>query len=301
MSAEQRMVLTVRRWCPKERPAVNHCAETQHWTRRHHGDPLGDNRPMTDLTGESRKQRLDGRVALVTGAGQGIGQEIARSLAAAGARVVVADRNGDTGSAVAAELGGLFVQLDVTDSSAVRATVESVVADVGRIDILVNNAGIVRNSPAESTSDDDWRAVFAVNVDGLFWCCREVGRVMLDAGRGSIINIASMSGLVANRPQPQAAYNASKAAVIMLTKSLAGEWAGRGVRINAIAPGYVATDLTVKGMSNAEWREEWLRSTPMGRVAQPSEIAPAALYLASDASSYVNGSVLVIDGGYTAW
>jgi NAD(P)-dependent dehydrogenase (short-subunit alcohol dehydrogenase family) len=124
---------------------------------------------------------------------------------------------------------------------------------------------------------------------------------MLEAGSGSIINMASMSGLVVNRPQPQAAYNTSKAAVVMLTKSLAAEWASRGVRVNAIAPGYVATDLTLKGLSNEEWRTEWLRSTPMGRVAQPSEIAPAALYLASDASSYVTGSVLVIDGGYTAW
>ncbi len=244
---------------------------------------------------------LDGRVALVTGAGQGIGREVARILAGAGAQVVVADRNRDTGAAAADELGGAFVELDVTESVAVRSAVDSIVAEHGRIDILVNNAGIVRNSPAESTSDEDWRDVFRVNVDGLFWCCREVGRAMLEAGRGSIVNIASMSGLVVNRPQPQAAYNASKAAVVMLTKSLAAEWASRGVRVNAIAPGYVATELTLKGMSNPEWREAWLHSTPMGRVAQPSEIAPAALYLASDASSFVTGSVLVIDGGYTAW
>jgi NAD(P)-dependent dehydrogenase (short-subunit alcohol dehydrogenase family) len=256
-------------------------------------------RATTETTGMQRV--LEGRIALVTGAGQGIGLEIARSLAAAGARVIVADRNRETGAASADDLGGLFVELDVTDPAAVRSAVDSIVADLGRIDILVNNAGIVRNTPAESTSDDDWRDVFRVNVDGLFWCCREVGRTMLEAGGGSIINMASMSGLVVNRPQPQAAYNASKAAVIMLTKSLAAEWANRGVRVNAIAPGYVATELTLRGMSNPEWREEWLRSTPMGRVAQPEEIAPAAVYLASDASSYVTGSVLVIDGGYSAW
>lgn len=257
---------------------------------------------MIETTESSHADRaLRGRLALVTGAGQGIGREIARAFAAAGARVIVADRNRDSGVTVADELGGFFVELDVTDSGAVRSAVDSLVADHGPIAILVNNAGIVRNTPAESTSDEDWRDVFRVNVDGVFWCCREVGRTMLEAGGGSIINIASMSGLVANKPQPQAAYNASKAAVIMLTKSLAAEWAGRGVRVNAIAPGYVATELTLKGMGNPDWREEWLRSTPMGRVAEPAEIAPAAVYLASDASSYVTGSVLVIDGGYTAW
>jgi NAD(P)-dependent dehydrogenase (short-subunit alcohol dehydrogenase family) len=244
---------------------------------------------------------LGNRIAMVTGGGQGIGYEIARALAAAGAHIVIADRNPTTAQKVAAELAGSMVELDVTDSSAVRTAVEAIVAEHGRIDILVNNAGIVRNTPAEATSDDEWRAIFGVNVDGLFWCCREVGRVMLDRGSGTIVNIASMSGLVVNRPQPQAAYNASKAAVIMITKSLAAEWAGRGVRVNAVAPGYVATELTLRGMSNPEWREEWLRSTPLGRVAEPAEIAPAVVYLASDASSYVTGSVLVIDGGYTAW
>jgi len=241
------------------------------------------------------------RIVVVTGAGQGIGESIARAFAVAGDHVVVADLAPATGRAVADAVGGSFVEVDVTDPGSVRRLAERVLRDHGRIDGLVNNAGIVRNTPAESTSDEEWRAIFAVNVDGVFTCCREMGGPMLDAGRGWIVNIASMSGIVVNRPQPQAAYNASKAAVIGLTKSLAAEWAPRGVRVNAVAPGYVATELTLRGMSNDAWRDEWLRDTPMGRVAQPDEIAPSVVYLGSDAASYVTGTVLVIDGGYTAW
>jgi NAD(P)-dependent dehydrogenase (short-subunit alcohol dehydrogenase family) len=141
----------------------------------------------------------------------------------------------------------------------------------------------------------------SVNLDGVFYCCREVGRAMLERGSGAIVNIASMSGVISNHPQPQSAYNASKAGVIMLTKSLAGEWAGRGVRVNAVSPGYIRTPMTEIGLANQEWADVWISSTPIGRLAEPEEIAPAVLYLASDASSFATGTNLLIDGGYTSW
>ncbi|MFC5847291.1 SDR family NAD(P)-dependent oxidoreductase [Deinococcus petrolearius] len=241
--------------------------------------------------------KLDGRHALVTGAAQGIGFEIARGLAEAGARVTIADMNPDVGQEAARDIGATFEVLNVTDPAAVAALARK----VSDVDVLVNNAGIVRNTPAEETPDDDWRAVIGVNLDGVFWCCREFGRGMLARGGGSIVSTASMSGLISNHPQPQAAYNASKAAVIHLTRSLAGEWAARGVRVNAVAPGYTATPLTRRGLETPEWRDTWLGTTPMGRLAEPAEIAPAVLYLASDAASFVTGHTLVVDGGYTVW
>jgi NAD(P)-dependent dehydrogenase (short-subunit alcohol dehydrogenase family) len=244
---------------------------------------------------------LRDRVAVVTGGGGGIGLEIGRALRTAGAYVVAAEINAETGQSAAEELGGDFVQTDVTDPDSVRGMVREVLDERGRFDILVNNAGIANNVPAEEMSDEEWRRMLSINLDGVFWCCREAGRAMLEHGSGAIVNIASMSGMVSNHPQPQAHYNAAKAGVIVLTKSLAGEWASRGVRVNSVSPGYVRTPLTELGMSNPEWRDVWLSSTPMGRIAEPREIAPAVVYLASDASSYATGTNLVIDGGYTSW
>jgi NAD(P)-dependent dehydrogenase (short-subunit alcohol dehydrogenase family) len=244
---------------------------------------------------------LQDRVALVTGGGQSLGLAVSRALHRAGAEMVIAEINETTGSDVAEELEGTFVHTDVTDPASVRDMVEMVLEEHGRIDVLVNNAGIVHNIPSEEVPDEEWLAVISVNLNGVFWCCREVGKAMLGRGSGSIVNVASMSGIISNHPQPQAAYNASKAAVITLTKSLAGEWASRGVRVNSVSPGYIRTPLTELGMSKSEWSEVWLSQTPLGRLAEPEEIAPAVLYLASDAASFATGTNLVIDGGYTSW
>ena len=244
---------------------------------------------------------LQDRVAVVTGAGGGLGLEIGRALRSVGAVVVASELNAETGQAAAREFGGDFVQTDVTDPDSVSEMVRTVLEQHGKIDVMVNNAGIAQNVPAEEMTDEEWRRMIAVNLDGVFWGCREAGRAMLERGSGSIVNIASMSGVVSNHPQPQAHYNAAKAGVIMLTKSLAGEWASRGVRVNSVSPGYIRTPLTELGMSRAEWADVWLSSTPLGRIAEPREIAPAVVYLASDASSYATGTNLLIDGGYTSW
>ncbi len=243
---------------------------------------------------------LTGKHALVTGAGRGIGLEIARTLRGAGATITVAEFLEDNGKAAAAELGGQFVQVDVRDPE----SAEAMVAEAERtapVDILVNNAGIAHNVAAENASDHDWLNVINVNLNGVFWCCRAAGQRMLARGGGAIVNIASMSGVIANKPQPQAAYNASKAAVIMLTQSLAAEWADRGVRVNAVSPGYIGTDMTKAALGNEEWKRTWLEMTPMGRVGEPADIAHAVLYLASDAARFATGTNLIVDGGYTAW
>ncbi|MBL8703140.1 MAG: SDR family oxidoreductase [Alphaproteobacteria bacterium] len=245
---------------------------------------------------------LAGRIAVVTGAAQGIGFAIATALAEHGALVVIADRDARLGAEAAQKLkGAVFAQLDVTDREAVRRLADDLVARHGKVDILVNNAGIARNSPAVETPESEWREVMDINLNGVWWCCQAFGRHMVARRSGAIVNIGSMSGLIANKPQPQAPYNASKAAVHMLTKSLATEWAGHGVRVNAVAPGYIGTELTKRGLSNPVWKKTWLEMTPTGRVGEPEEVAATVLFLATDAASYVTGSIVSVDGGYTSW
>jgi NAD(P)-dependent dehydrogenase (short-subunit alcohol dehydrogenase family) len=242
---------------------------------------------------------LDGRVAIVTGGARGIGLETAKALKENGARIIIVDINTETGEKTAREQGFDFIRIDLTHSNEVVTLAKHVQSKYGRIDIAFNNAGIAINSASEACSDEDWHKVIDINLHAVFYCCREFGKIMLEQGKGSIINTASMSGIISNFPQPQAAYNVSKAGVIMLTKSLATEWAKRGVRVNSISPGYISTEMG-KG-ANPEWKIEWTRLTPMGRFGETREVASVVVYLASDASSYFTGSNLVLDGGYTCW
>lgn len=243
--------------------------------------------------------RLDGRVAVVTGGNRGLGFAFARALAEAGARVAIAARDAGKNAEAAAGLGALAVELDVTDQASVAAMVERVTGELGPIDVLVNNAGACFHRPALEVPEEEWRAVWDVNVDGLWHCSRVVGAQMVERRAGVIVNIGSISAMIVNRPQMQPAYNASKAAVHQLTKSLAAEWAPYGVRVNALAPGYTKTEMAP--VDEPRFRRHWIEDAPMERYATPAELGPSLLYLASDASSFVTGSVLVVDGGYTLW
>ena len=248
---------------------------------------------------------LSGKVAMVTGAGQGLGREFALALAGAGADIVIPELNPKTGPEAAGQIQAmgrraLSLVTDVTDPAAVQGAADAALAQFGHIDVLVNNAGITIWGPAESVPAADWHKVIDLNLHGLFHCCQAVGKVMLRQGAGSIINIASMSGLIVNVPQAQASYNASKAAVIHLTRSLAVEWARRGVRVNAISPGYKDTPMARPYLDDPEYGGVWMDRIPMGRPGRPEELGPLAVYLAGEASSYVTGANFVIDGGYTA-
>lgn len=253
------------------------------------------------------KFRLNDRVALITGAASGIGKELAKGLAEAGAHIVIADVNYDGAVRTAEEVAKigvrtLAVKADITSERDLDEMVDRVMKEFGRIDILVNNAGIGARIEIERMEYKDWQRMMDVNLNSIFLVSKAVGKVMIEQKRGSIINISSMSGLVVNVPQYQAAYNTSKAGVIMITRSMALEWARYNIRINTIAPGYMKTEMTAKDFENEGANpmvRKWMELTPMNRPGTPDELQGIALYLASDASSYATGGIFVVDGGYT--
>ncbi len=246
---------------------------------------------------------LEGRTALVTGANQGLGRAFAAAIAQAGADVVLVGRNEEHNQQAAtqiAEESGRRTTVatgDVTDAEDVRRIVDEAMTAHGRIDVLVNNAGVCFHRPALEVPDEEFATVFDVNVTGLWRMSKAVAPTMIEAGGGSIVNVGSISAMIVNRPQWQPAYNASKAAVHQLTKSLAAEWAPHHIRVNAIAPGYVKTEMAP--VDEPQFRQHWIEDVPMQRYATPEEIAPSVVYLASDAASFTTGAVLVTDGGYT--
>jgi NAD(P)-dependent dehydrogenase (short-subunit alcohol dehydrogenase family) len=247
---------------------------------------------------------LTGKVAVVTGGNTGLGEAFAKALSEVGATVVVAARTRGRSESVVGEIsdsGGdaIAVDLDVTDPESVGAMIGEVNERLGHIDVLVNNAGVCYHRPAAEVPREEWLDTFDVNVHGLWNCAQSVGRQMIENGGGAIVNIGSISAMIVNRPQMQPAYNASKAAVHQLTKSLAAEWAPHGVRVNALAPGYVKTAMAP--VDEPRFRRHWIEDAPMQRYAMPEELGPSLVYLASDASSFMTGSVLVVDGGYTLW
>ena len=245
---------------------------------------------------------LHGRVAVVTGGNRGLGRAFATALGEAGARIALLARDSARSAQVVEDLQqrGIHAaafQADVSQRDDVDTAVEEITTRLGAIDVLVNNAGACLHRPALQVSEQEWREVVDINLTGVWNCCQAFGQHMTARGSGVIVNIGSISAQIVNRPQWQPAYNASKAAVHQLTKSLAAEWAPMGVRVNALAPGYVKTDMAP--VDEARYRRHWIEDVPMQRYATPEEIAPSVVYLASDASSFMTGSVVVVDGGYT--
>lgn len=245
--------------------------------------------------------RLDGQVALVTGASSGIGAHLAQVLAGAGASVVLAARRQDRLDEVVRKIGGnaLGVKCDVTVDSDLEALVAQAYERFGRIDVCVNNAGVSDPMPAEEESPEKFRSVMAINLESVFVLSQLVGKSMIDSGGGSIVNIASILGLVASGQIPQASYAASKAGVINLTRELGAQWGLKGIRVNAIAPGWFPSEMTEEMFVNPAG-QEWIRKRcPMGRTGELSELDGALLLLASKAGSYITGQTIVVDGGWT--
>jgi NAD(P)-dependent dehydrogenase (short-subunit alcohol dehydrogenase family) len=249
--------------------------------------------------------RLDNQTALVTGAASGIGRRVAVGLAEVGADVACVDLPGPGLDEVVGEIRqlqrkGLALPGDVTDAAGLAGAVERAESELGSLTVAVNSAGIANAAPAEQMDLAQWQRVVDVNLTGVFLSCQAEARVMLSRGRGSIVNIASMSGSIVNRGLLQAHYNASKAAVIHLTKSLAMEWAGSGVRVNAVSPGYTATPMNSR-LEVADQVRQFVADTPLGRMASVEEMVGPVVFLLSDAASFCTGVDLLVDGGFTCW
>lgn len=248
---------------------------------------------------------LRDRVTIMTGGARGLGKAMALSLAQAGSQIVIIDLDLETAQQTAEIIAAegvrtLALKGDITDQAQVDEMVNDVVERFGRIDVLFNNAGISQWVNAEDMSFEDWRRIMSVNLDSVFIMSKAVGKVMIRQNKGAIVNTSSMSGVIVNTPQCQAAYNVSKAAVIMLTKSLAFEWAKHNIRVNTIAPGYMETEMVDQFRAQHQDKIDfWASLTPLKRMGKPQELGGLAVYLASDASSYVTGSVCLIDGGYS--
>ena len=250
--------------------------------------------------------RLDGRCIIVTGAAQGLGKAMAIGLAEAGANVVILDLDVQKAECVAQEITesngrSIALKVDVTDTAQAQRAVQTAKSKFGKIYGLFNNAGIAIHGPLLDYSSSDWDRQIEVNVKSLFVMSKAIGRELVEQRQGVIINMASMSGVISNNPQPQVPYNTSKGAVIAFTRSLASEWVSFGIRVNAIAPGYMRTEQTKAVIEKGELVSRWMMFTPMGRFGEPHELVGMAIYLASDASSYVTGQVFCVDGGYTMW
>lgn len=248
--------------------------------------------------------RLEGKVAIISGGARGMGATEARMFAREGAKVVFGDVLDDLGKQVEAEInesGGeaIYVSLDVTDASAWQNAVDTAVSRFGKLDILVNNAGIVINTDRDESTAEEWDRVMNVNAKGVFLGIKSAIPAMREAGGGSIVNISSISGMIGQHGI-HPGYNASKGAVRLLTKATAIQYAPEGIRANSVHPGPIATPMTEASRSDPERRQRSMNSTPMGRYGQPEDIAYGVMFLASDESSYMTGSELVIDGGYTA-
>lgn len=250
--------------------------------------------------------RLDGRVALITGGGSGIGRAFAHALGEAGAKVAVVDLDGDRAKAVRDELDAknieaLALQADVSDQAAIEQFVSDTVDALGGLHIGINNAGVNPNAAAEDTTTQQWDQAFALNTRAVFLACQAEARVMFAQGYGKIINTASMASLIVPHPQKQIAYNASKGAVVTLTRTLAAEWADRGIRVNCMSPGIIRTPLIDESPDLAPLVDRWIADIPAGRLGDVTDLQGGIVYLASSVSDYMTGHNLVIEGGQTLW